>query len=209
MPNLISGAPRSIGQFNVGPLAYGMWRFDNDDLAHILLPMLDAEPLAEPPSALEALAPTATMVYATGVALMFLRLLFSALGIGRLRWTSTQANAALVARVSELSKQIGVRTKPALKTCERVVVPFVVGVLKPAILLPSSVATGMTAAELDAVLLHELAHVRRGDLIVNFVQRVAESLLFFHPAVWYVSRQITIERENCCDDVVLAIGRGC
>ena len=168
------------------------------------LPMMDLEPLAEPPSPLEALAPTATMIYAIGVALMLLRLLLSALGIGRLRWSSTKAGEALVARVSELSKQIGVRAKPALKTCERVVVPFVVGVLKPAILLPSSVATGMTQSELDAILLHELAHLRRGDLIVNFVQRVAESMLFFHPAVWYVSQQITIERENCCDDVVLA-----
>ena len=57
-----------------------------------------------------------------------------------------------------------------------------------------------------AILTHELAHLRRYDHLVNLLQRVVEALLFFHPAVWYVSRRISIERENCCDDLVLAAG---
>ena len=98
---------------------------------------------------------------------------------------------------------IGVRARPALKTCERTVIPFAAGVFRPVILLPTFAISGMTQAELDAICLHELAHIGRGDLIVNVVQRVAESFFFFNPATWYISRVITTERENCCDDVVL------
>src|SRR5262249_56001468 len=67
-------------------------------------------------------------------------------------------------------------------------------------------AGGLTADQLSALLTHELAHIRRFDLVVNLLQRVIETLLFFHPAVWYLSRQISRERENCCDDCVLAAG---
>ena len=82
-------------------------------------------------------------------------------------------------------------------------VPTVVGYLRPVILLPASVIVGLPPAHLDAVLAHELAHVRRHDYIVNVLQSVVETLLFYHPAVWWCSRQVRIEREHCCDDVVV------
>jgi hypothetical protein len=85
-------------------------------------------------------------------------------------------------------------------------VPAVVGCLRPVILLPASVIMGLAPSYLDAVLAHELAHVRRHDYIVNVLQSLVETLLFYHPAVWWCSRQIRIEREHCCDDMVVEAG---
>ena len=68
--------------------------------------------------------------------------------------------------------------------CERIAAPVLVGILRPIILLPPAAITGWTPDEIEMVLLHELAHVRRWDNLVNLVQRIIESLLFFHPAVW-------------------------
>jgi GWxTD domain-containing protein len=82
-------------------------------------------------------------------------------------------------------------------------VPMVVGHLRPAILVPLGVLTGFPAPQVEAILLHELAHIRRHDYLVNLLERTAESLLFYHPAAWWMARVIRAERENCCDDVVV------
>ena len=80
-------------------------------------------------------------------------------------------------------------------------VPMVVGYFKPVILVPASALTNLTVTELESILRHELAHVRRHDALVNFLQTVLETVLFFHPCVWWISRRVRIERENCCDDL--------
>ncbi len=82
--------------------------------------------------------------------------------------------------------------------------PMVVGYFRPAILLPLCVVTGLPAAQLELILAHELAHIRRHDYLVNLLQTLVETLFFYHPAVWWLSRQIRNERENCCDDVAMA-----
>ena len=78
-----------------------------------------------------------------------------------------------------------------------------VGILRPVILLPPAALTGWSPDEIEMVLLHELAHVRRWDNAVNLAQRTVEAFLFFHPAVWLVSNWIRREREACCDAVVI------
>lgn len=83
-------------------------------------------------------------------------------------------------------------------------VPMVVGHVRPVVLLPLGVLTGLPTGQVEAILLHELAHVRRCDYLANVVQRAVECLLFYHPAVWWISRVIRAERENCCDDMVVA-----
>ncbi|MGL4608424.1 MAG: M56 family metallopeptidase [Trueperaceae bacterium] len=83
--------------------------------------------------------------------------------------------------------------------------PTVIGFLKPVILLPTSALTGLSTQQLESLLAHELAHIRRHDYLVNILQSVIETLLFYQPAVWWVSRQIRIEREHCCDDVAVSI----
>jgi GWxTD domain-containing protein len=84
-------------------------------------------------------------------------------------------------------------------------VPVVVGYLRPAILLPVGMLTGMPVAQIEAILLHELAHIRRNDYLANLLQTVVEGFLFYHPAIWWISRVIRAERENCCDDLVVAV----
>ena len=84
-------------------------------------------------------------------------------------------------------------------------VPMVIGWLRPVILLPVAATTGLSSEQLEAILAHELAHVARRDYLVNLLQSVVETLLFYHPAVWWVSNQIRVEREHCCDDIAVAV----
>ena len=86
-----------------------------------------------------------------------------------------------------------------------VAVPIMVGWLKPVILLPTSVISGFTPEQVEALIVHELAHVRRNDYLVNLLQAAVETVLFYHPAVWWVSRRIRSEREHCCDDLAVTI----
>jgi len=83
-------------------------------------------------------------------------------------------------------------------------VPMVIGVFRPAILLPASMLLGLAPDQLEAILVHELAHIRRHDNLVNLVQRLLETVFFFHPAAWWVSACIRTEREHCCDDIAAA-----
>ena len=83
--------------------------------------------------------------------------------------------------------------------------PIVLGHFRPIVLMPIGLLTRLPADQIEAILLHELAHIRRHDYLVNLVQRSVEALLFYHPAVWWISGVIRAERENCCDDVVVAM----
>jgi GWxTD domain-containing protein len=83
-------------------------------------------------------------------------------------------------------------------------VPVVIGYVRPVILMPVGLMTGLPAGQIESILLHELAHIRRHDYLVNLLQIVVEGLVFYHPAVWWISGVIRAERENCCDDLVVA-----
>src|SRR5262249_44302433 len=104
-----------------------------------------------------------------------------------------------------LSRALGVRHAVRLLESTAVQIPAVVGWLRPVILLPASTVTGLTPEQLEMILAHELAHIRRHDFLVNLLQAVVVTLLFYHPAVWWISRQVRIERENCCDDLAVAV----
>ncbi|MHC4181121.1 MAG: M56 family metallopeptidase, partial [Planctomycetota bacterium] len=153
------------------------------------------------------LARCAATVYLLGVLVMFVRLLLALGGGQRLRRDAVPVeDRALLAAVRTQAEQLGLRLAPVVGYCRRVAVPVVVGVLKPAILLPVSLASGLSPKQITVVVTHELIHIRRRDHLVNLLQRMIEAALFFHPAVWYVSRQIAVEREHCCDDLVVAGG---
>jgi beta-lactamase regulating signal transducer with metallopeptidase domain len=153
------------------------------------------------------LAPAATAVYTAGVVLLLARLLFGLRGGRKLRTNSEAVTEqGLLAALGNRTTALRLRAVPALALCRHVTVPTVVGVLKPTILLPFAVVAELTLGQIEAILAHELAHVRRHDLLVNLLQRLVEAFLFFHPAVWWLSRQIRIEREHCCDDLAVSAG---
>ena len=113
---------------------------------------------------------------------------------------------ALQARVTALARSLGIEHPVPVVESISVTVPMVVGILRPLVLLPTCALTGLGPDQLEAVLLHELAHIRRRDLWVSFVQGLVEVMLFFHPAVWWISSRLRAERELCCDDSVVARG---
>jgi hypothetical protein len=86
----------------------------------------------------------------------------------------------------------------------RVSVPAVIGFFRPAIILPTSLVPELSEAELDVILLHELAHLRRWDDWSNLAQKIVKAMFFFHPAVWWIENRLAIEREMACDEIVLA-----
>lgn len=89
--------------------------------------------------------------------------------------------------------------------CRRLEAPAVIGWFRPVVLLPLTALTGLSEEQLKAVIAHELAHIRRLDCFVNLFQVAAETLLFYHPAIWWVNKRIRSERENCCDDVAISV----
>jgi GWxTD domain-containing protein len=104
-----------------------------------------------------------------------------------------------------LSEQLRLSRPVVLLESCLVDAPMVLGHFRPFILMPVGLLTGLPAGQIEAILLHELAHIRRLDYLVNWLQRSMEGLLFYHPAVWWISRVIRVEREHCCDDLVVAI----
>ncbi len=116
-----------------------------------------------------------------------------------------EIGAPLHRKLEELTVRLGVRRAVRLLESALVEVPTVVGWLRPVILLPVSALTGLRPEQLEAILAHELAHIRRYDYLANMLQTVVEILGFYHPAVWWVSHRIRIERENCCDDLAVQV----
>lgn len=141
-----------------------------------------------------------------GVTLLSLRL---AGGLWRLRML-TRRDARPVAapwqeRLTALARRLGVGRPVRLMESTAAAVPVALGWLKPVILLPASSLTGLAPEALEALLVHELAHIRRHDFAINLFQTIVETLLFYHPAVWWVSRRVSIEREFCCDDLAAEV----
>jgi beta-lactamase regulating signal transducer with metallopeptidase domain len=150
------------------------------------------------------ISPYASAGYWCGVIVMFARVAQGFSGGRRLRLQSTPVTEiAMLKLVSDCALKMKFRAAPAVAFCRRIASPVVIGLFRPTILLPVALATGLTPEQMRAALLHELAHIRRFDLLVNIVQRVVEAVLFFHPAVWWLSRRISAERENACDDLAL------
>ena len=106
--------------------------------------------------------------------------------------------------VERLARRFGVTRRIAARESSSVDSPSVIGWLRPVLLVPAAALGGLSPQQLEAVLAHELAHIRRHDYLVNLAQLVAETVLFYHPAVWYVSQRVRVEREHCCDDLAVA-----
>ncbi|MFT5300152.1 MAG: beta-lactamase regulating signal transducer with metallopeptidase domain [Mariniblastus sp.] len=149
----------------------------------------------------ELLSPWVVGLYLVGVAMMFTRLSFS---IHRTGLINSQARPLSIAGLDDLVLSLAnawsMKVVPRIALAEQIVVPKVIGLWRSTILLPTSAITGLSQEDLEMILAHELAHVQRYDLWVNLIQRIAESVMFFNPAMWIVSRRIESLREYCCDE---------
>ncbi|MDB5332015.1 MAG: TonB domain/peptidase domain protein, partial [Phycisphaerales bacterium] len=159
------------------------------------------EPHAHPPGPDRPWLAWTVAAWLLGVGGFSLRHLYGWALVQRLARQGHEPSDVWRRRVKELATRLQVRTAVRLRVCARVYVPAVMGWLRPVILIPASALTDLTPEQLEALLLHELAHVRRHDYAVNLLQTAAETLLFYHPAVWWASRVVRRERENCCDDL--------
>jgi len=150
--------------------------------------------------------PKIVLFWIVGVAALSFRLAGGWLRAQRLaRRSATPAAPEWQRAVARLSDSLGLRRGVALLHSAAVEVPTVLGWLRPMILLPMTLS-GLSPEQIEMILAHELAHVRRHDFLVNLMQSVVETLLFYHPAVWWISARIRIEREHCCDDAAILIG---
>lgn len=168
------------------------------------------------PARWRRVSPWIVMAYSVGLVLALLRLIVAYRGGQRLRRLATpaeQVDPGLYERFRQQASRLGLPSVPGLGVLDDAVPkrllrigPVVIGVLRPMVLIPAAALTQMTPAQIEAVLAHELAHIRRHDPLFMLVQRAAETMLFFHPMLWLISRLASVEREHACDDLALRAG---
>ena len=142
----------------------------------------------------------------TGIALMSVRLFRQWIRVRRLRVVGiAEPSADWALMFDTLKSKIGIDSRISMLVSHTIDSPMVVGWLWPLVLVPASAFTSLTPDQLQTVLAHELQHIARRDHLVNMLQAFIEVLLFFHPVTWWLSRQIRVERENCCDDGALLV----
>jgi beta-lactamase regulating signal transducer with metallopeptidase domain/HEAT repeat protein len=154
----------------------------------------------------ERSVPWLVLLWIGGVSVMALRLAGGWWRTRNLRIHSVSAAPAWAEeKLVVLCAQLRITRAVALVASTSLSVPVVFGHLKPVVIVPAAAFAGLSPSHLEAILAHELAHVRRRDYLVNLVQSVIESLLFYHPAVWWVSHQVRVTREHCCDDLAVGV----
>jgi beta-lactamase regulating signal transducer with metallopeptidase domain/ankyrin repeat protein len=155
---------------------------------------------------IDAISPYLVALWLMGVLVLATRMAWAWMLTRQLcRLGTPIRNEVLLLRWRDLLERMAIRLPVRLLESAQVDVPTLIGWLRPTILLPATVLTGLTPDQLEAVLAHELAHVRRFDYLFNLLQSLVETILFYHPAVWWIGRRMREERENCCDDVSLDV----
>ncbi|MBA3269438.1 MAG: M56 family metallopeptidase, partial [Acidobacteria bacterium] len=178
----------------------------NPSAARRLLPtaVFSAQPNIAAPIA-PVWLPMITALWMLGVAVLSLRMLGGWMLAQRLARRAVAAvSPSVEAAARRIAGRLEVQRRVRVLESAAVSVPTLVGWIKPVVLLPVSALAGLTPLQLEAVIAHELAHVRRHDYLFNLLQSAVETLLFYHPAVWWVSSEVRAEREHCCDDLAVA-----
>lgn len=150
--------------------------------------------------------PMIVVIWLMGVLLLLLKLIGGIAYVQRLKNYRTSPVAESWRRkLDKLARRLQVSKPVRLVESAIVKTPMVIGHLKPIILLPAGLLTGLPPDQIEVVLAHELAHIRRHDYLINILQRLVELLFFYHPAVWWLSAMVRTEREHCCDDMAVGI----
>ncbi len=152
------------------------------------------------------LFPIVVAVWLVGSTVFCMRLLGGWIVTERLRFRMVRlAPVEWQVTMERLKSRIGIMRPVRLLISAVVEAPAAVGWLRPVLLAPVGMFTGLPSEQIEALLLHELAHIRRNDFLINVLQNVVESLLFYHPAVWWISGDVRAERELCCDDMAVSV----
>lgn len=155
-------------------------------------------------SALARWFPAFVALWITGVLALSGRLACGLWRVGQWKRSGHKVtDPRLLETGNRLAIRLGIKGRFSLLESARIRVPAVIGWIRPALIVPLGFACGMPPAELESLLAHEMAHIRRHDWLVNLFQSVAETVLFFHPAIWWISSVIREEREHCCDDIAI------
>jgi beta-lactamase regulating signal transducer with metallopeptidase domain len=145
-------------------------------------------------------------IWFAGVMLLGLRSAGGVIVVERMRRReSNQVGEQLREVCLMLQRKMGLQRLVKFYECNRLDAPAVVGWLRPVVMLPVTALTGLSEAQLASVIAHELAHIKRYDALVNLFQISVETLLFYHPGVWWLNKKIREERENCCDDTAVEV----
>jgi beta-lactamase regulating signal transducer with metallopeptidase domain len=110
---------------------------------------------------------------------------------------------SLLALFEKAKARLMMTARLNLRMSTRQISPMVIGIIKPCVIVPAAILSGLNTEQVEAILVHELAHIRRYDHLVMIIQAIITQILFFHPVAWYLSAEINRERENCCDDLVI------
>jgi len=154
---------------------------------------------------LEMWFPLLVALYVTGVAVMSIKLVMDLVQLKEIRQKQVlPIDAAWEKHLERLAAQLRIPRKVQLLISTHIQVPVMIGFLKPLILLPVAMFNNLSAEQLEAILLHELAHIKRNDYLLNIFQSIVETILFFNPFIWWITKNIRLEREHCCDDLVIA-----
>ena len=154
----------------------------------------------------ESYFPVLVSVYTVGIAFQFIFLLTGYLKLKQLKKVNTLAVPMLWKSVFELAiAKLKINKTVAFYLSSKVNVPLVIGFFKPVILFPVALATQLDLEQVEAILIHELSHIRRNDYVINLIKTCIETLLFFNPFIWLTTKFIHIEREHACDDLVLRL----
>ena len=146
------------------------------------------------------------IVWMTGVLIFAVRLLGGWMVARRLARRAVRPAAAHIQALAErMATRLAVRRAVRIVESSAVAVPVLVGWIAPVVVLPVAALVGLSPVQIEALIAHELAHVRRHDYLVNVLQALVEVVLFYHPAVWWMSRRIRAERELCCDDLAVGV----
>jgi beta-lactamase regulating signal transducer with metallopeptidase domain/HEAT repeat protein len=159
-------------------------------------------------SSIEPVFPWLVAAWSIGLVLLSIRMIGGVARTRRIARNGSPASDRVHRVISRISHELGISRVIRSIEGTHVTVPVVIGWLRPVIVLPASLVSGMTASQLEMLLAHEIAHIRRYDFLANMLQTVIETLLFFHPAAWWLSDRIREERENCCDDIAVALCGG-
>lgn len=154
---------------------------------------------------LEMWFPVLVAIYVAGVSVMTIKITVDLLQLQQIKKRQViPIDEVWEQHLQKLSAHLRIPRKVKLLVSHYIQVPVMIGFLKPVILLPVAMFNNLTAEQLEAILLHELAHIKRNDYLLNIFQSIVETILFFNPFVWWISKNIRLEREHCCDDIVLA-----